>query len=99
VLVPDKFNIDFAVAILKTSGVPLPDEFLPKNEAVAMSAILANVTALFAMVARKDPIPDPVTSPVRVIVWSPVFAPLTDEFPLIVSVAPLEGNTSVPVPP
>ena len=43
---------------------------------VAMFCILAKVTASFAIVAAKDPVPLPVTSPVRVIVWSPVLVPL-----------------------
>jgi hypothetical protein len=50
------------------------------------------VTPLFASVAAIEPVPPPVTSPVRVIVWSPVFAPdvvpLTDAVPVTVS-APL----------
>ena len=41
-------------------------------------AIFAKVTALLAIVAAKLPVPVPVTSPVRVIVWSPVLVPLTD---------------------
>ena len=34
------------------------------------------VTAVLASVVANDPVPEPVTSPVRVIVWSPVFVPL-----------------------
>lgn len=30
---------------------------------------------MLARVVAKDPVPEPVTSPVRVIVWSPVFVP------------------------
>lgn len=45
-----------------------------------------------AMVAANDPVPDPATSPVSVIVWSPVFVPLDapaiDAVPVTVS-APL----------
>ena len=48
----------------------------------------AVVTALDAMVAENDPVPLPVTSPVSVIVWLPVFVPLTDAVPLTVN-APL----------
>ena len=39
--------------------------------------IFAVVIALFAIVVPKDPVPDPVTSPVKVIVWSPVLVPET----------------------
>ena len=42
----------------------------------AIFAILAFVTELVAMVAAKLPVPDPVTSPVRVMVWFPVFVPV-----------------------
>ena len=41
---------------------------------------------MVAMVAANDPVPDPVTSPVSVIVWSPVFVPLTDVVPVTASV-------------
>lgn len=34
------------------------------------------MTAVFARVVAKELVPVPVTSPVRVIVWSPVFVPL-----------------------
>ena len=42
----------------------------------AIVAILALVTDAEEIVAAKLPIPDPVTSPVRVMVWSPVFVPV-----------------------
>ena len=42
----------------------------------AMFAILALVTELPAIVATKLPVPEPVTSPVRVMVWFPVFVPV-----------------------
>lgn len=58
----------FVVLALRTSGAPAPAVLRPKIEAVAMSAIFASVTALLAMVAEKEPVPLPVTSPVRLIV-------------------------------
>ena len=42
----------------------------------AIMAILVLVTAPPAMVAAKLPVPDPVTSPVRVMVWLPVLVPV-----------------------
>ena len=42
----------------------------------AIVAILALVTDAEEIVAAKLPVPDPVTSPVRVIVWLPVFMPV-----------------------
>lgn len=78
----------FVVAALSTSGAPVPAVSRPKKESVAMSAILASVTALFAIVAAKLPVPLPVTSPVSVIVWSPVFVPLTVAVADAVNVAP-----------
>ena len=65
-----------AFAADNTSGVPLPAVSLPKKLDVDMFAILESVTAPAAMVVAKDPVPLPVTSLVRVIVWSPVFVPL-----------------------
>ena len=46
------------------------------------------MTALLAIVAAKDPVPEPVTSPVKVIVWSPVFVPDTLALLVTVSVLP-----------
>ena len=66
----------------RTSGTPVDAVVRPMKLAVAMLAIFARVTALFAIVAAKDPVPLPVTSPVSVIVWSPVFVPLTDVVPV-----------------
>ena len=48
---------------------------LPIIEFAARLAILAKVTDAAAMVVANEPTPVPVTSPVSVIVWSPVFAP------------------------
>ena len=42
----------------------------------AIVAILALVTDAEEIVAAKLPVPDPVTSPVRVMVWFPVFVPV-----------------------
>ena len=42
----------------------------------AMFAILALVTDAVEIVAAKLPVPEPVTSPVRVMVWLPVFVPV-----------------------
>ena len=42
----------------------------------AMLAILALVTDAAEMVAAKLPVPEPVTSPVSVMVWFPVFVPV-----------------------
>lgn len=80
----------FAVEALNTSGAPVPAVLRPNSEAVAISAILASVTALFAMVAAKLPVPLPVTSPVRLIVWSPVFVPedVPEKVPLCVARLP-----------
>ena len=41
-----------------------------------LPANIAFVTTLLAMVVVKLPVPDPVTFPVRVMVWSPVLVPL-----------------------
>jgi hypothetical protein len=54
--------------------------------AVAMSAIFARVTALLAIVTVIALAPLPVASPERVIVWSPVFDPLTEVVPVTASV-------------
>jgi hypothetical protein len=66
----------------RTSGTPVDAVVRPMKLAVAMLAIFARVTAPFAIVAAKDPVPLPVTSPVSVIVWSPVFDPLTEVVPV-----------------
>ncbi len=58
----------------------------PFSVAVATFAILAFVTASPAIVAAKLPVPDPVTSPVSVTVWSPVLVPESVAFPLSVRV-------------
>ena len=42
----------------------------------AILAILALITDAEEIVAAKLPVPDPVTSPVRVMVWFPVFVPV-----------------------
>jgi hypothetical protein len=60
--------------ISRTAVVPAVPR--PKSRDAADTAcILAYVTALDVIVAANDPVPLPVTSPVRVIVWSPVFVP------------------------
>jgi hypothetical protein len=73
--------------ISRTAVVPTVPR--PSNRDAADTAcILAYVTALAAMVAANDPVPLPVTSPVSVIVWLPVFVPLTAAVPVTVK-APL----------
>ena len=47
------------------------------------------------IVALNDPVPEPVTSPVRVIVWLPVFVPLRLE-PVTVPVAATEDGVIAP---
>ena len=47
------------------------------------------------IVALNDPVPEPVTSPVRVIVWLPVFVPLRLE-PVTVPVAATEDGVMAP---
>lgn len=46
---------------------------------IVLSAILLEVTRPVPIVVANVPVPEPVTSPVKVIVWSPVFVP--DELP------------------
>lgn len=66
---------------------------------------LALVTAPAAMVAAKLPVPLPVTSPVRLIVWSPVlvplevpeWAPLIEEVPVTESVGVDEPERVIPL--
>jgi hypothetical protein len=70
------FKMAVEVVALRTSGAPAPAVLRPRKDAVAIFAIFARVTALLAMVAAKEPVPEPVTSPVRVMVWSPVLVPL-----------------------
>ena len=41
----------------------------------ALAAMFAAATASDASVVRNEPVPLPVTAPVRVMVWSPVFVP------------------------
>ena len=63
----------------------MPPELFPKMVWSAIVAIFASVTLLAPIVAANDPVPVPVTSPVSVIVWSPVFVPerfAPDMFPL-----------------
>jgi hypothetical protein len=52
----------------------------------ALSSSYATLPA--ARAVAKEPVPEPVTSPVNVIVWSPVFVPETVAFDGAVSVAP-----------
>ena len=61
---------------VRTSTLPVEAVARPRIESVATVAILAKVTALSAIVALKDPVPEPVTSPANVIVWSPVLVPV-----------------------
>ena len=50
-----------------------------------------------AMVAAKVPVPLPVTSPVRVIVWLPVLVPLTAAVPVTASVGVLLPLIATPL--
>ena len=50
---------------------------------------------LLPMVAVNDPVPEPVTSPVRVMVWLPVFVPLRLD-PVTVPVAATEDGVIAP---
>jgi hypothetical protein len=63
---------------LRASTMPVAAVARPNIVPEATFAILANVTELFAIVAENVPVPEPVTSPISVIVWSPVFVPLLD---------------------
>ena len=71
---------------VKSSTSPVPAVLLPSILLVAICCIFANVTASSAMVVAKEPVPVPVTSQVRVIVWSPVFVPVTEAVSATVSV-------------
>ncbi len=72
--------------VISAYGIPEPADPAPSNILLAAAlAILAKVTAelliftvvtaLLAIVVAKEPVPDPVTSAVNVIVWSPVLVP------------------------
>lgn len=70
------FNVDektsnnvVACVPVKFSTLPVAAVTRPKNDAVAIVCIFANVTTLFAMVVVIAVAPDPVTSPDNVIVW------------------------------
>ena len=56
----------------------------------ALSKIFTEVIALFAMVVANAPVPVPVTSPERVIVWSPVLVPVEvpEKLPFCVASVP-----------
>jgi hypothetical protein len=60
---------------VSVSTFPVPAVDRPWNVAVATWANFPKLTAFEAMVAAKLDVPEPVTSPVKVIVWSPVFVP------------------------
>lgn len=61
---------------VNATGAAEDPVLFPIIELAARLAILPKVTAPLAIVAANDPVPDPVTSLVKVIVWSPVFVPL-----------------------
>ena len=75
--------------------VPTVAISVPTNlEAAILPASIALVTLKAPMVVAKLPVPDPVTSPVKVIVWSPVLVPdklaaerllVTITFPVLLS--------------
>src|SRR6266542_1201979 len=71
-VVPVKLRL---VPSVISSVSPEPAVARPSNLLVVTFCILAYVTASFAIVAANDPVPDPPTSPVSVIVWSPVLIP------------------------
>jgi hypothetical protein len=71
-------------------GAPVPVD-LPITAGPVTLAIFASVTALFAIVAANDPVPEPVTSPVSVMVWSPVFVPDRFEPATVPTAATLDG--------
>lgn len=60
---------------VKAMGVAEIPVLLPIMEFAAKFAILAKVTAPELMVVANEPVPVPVTSLVKVIVWSPVLVP------------------------
>ena len=60
----------------KSSGSPVNAVARPLRVDWAMLDSLVLSTASLAMVAANDPVPLPVTLPVRVIVWSPVLVPV-----------------------
>ena len=63
------------VAVFDTfDAVEIVASFVSTIAALALMSALTITPA--AMAVAKDPVPLPVTSPVRVIVWSPVFVPL-----------------------
>ena len=82
---PVRFSIVLACATVRSSGSPVAAVVRPLKVCVATSArsvlptafaaIFALVTELFDRVAAKLSAPVPVTSPVSVMVWSPVFVP------------------------
>src|SRR3989344_4288485 len=63
----------------------------------AMLAALAFVTASAAIVAAKEPTPEPVTSLVSVIVWSPVFVPARFSSTLASATVRSFGSAGAPV--
>ena len=77
--------------IVSRFAVPAPPEplaaavILPFESTVMFADVYEpGATAVSARVAAKLPVPLHVTSPVRVIVWSPVFVPLSVEIPSLV---------------
>jgi hypothetical protein len=85
-----------AAVASSTSGEPVPAVCLPNKDAVAMFAILDRVTAPGDIVAVMPVVPLPVTSPLRVMVWSPVLDPDIEAAPPTVRV--LAPRFNVPVP-
>ena len=68
-------SIAVTLVPLSAIGVAADPVLLPIIEFAERFAILAKVTEPADIDAANDPVPDPVTSPVSVIVWSPVFVP------------------------
>jgi len=81
---PDASRATIADAVLADAAVVA--ELLTFRAVEIVSSLVSAIAALAlmsaltitpaAMAVAKDPVPLPVTSPVRVIVWSPVFVPL-----------------------
>jgi hypothetical protein len=79
----------------RSEGVAAEPVLFPFNVSAPIVASFAFVTA--ASVVANEPVPEPVTSPVKVIVWSPVFVPLKFE-PVTEPVAATEVGVIAPRP-
>ena len=79
--------------IVPTVAISVPTNFA----AVMDPANMALVTFKAPMAVAKEPVPEPVTSPVRVIVWSPVLVPerLAAEILLVTTTLPVLASPKV----